>query len=613
MRVIFKSRILDAAQGLCTRVRNLFSRSWLLWQLSTLYPRLERRFSRGRFGLFTNTERDRNTWQYRTQRCAQKKFEKSFFLCLWKGVVRFFLKTSTGTLGSLGILLGGFSSVLWLVREPPRRSEGELIAYLILAVVSVTLLPSRRAIGRDLEKSGTVGAFLLKFCGLSIGVAATTDGRDRHWLSLLIAFVTSSACIWISPVYLWGSFAMLLLLILLFTVPELCTVATLLVLPFLNWLPHPTGILAVLSVLSLVTWLWKVITGRRRFSFGVIDACVALSVVSTLLGGTSGGASAASAVTASAMILFYFPVRNLSIGGVWQKRAMGAIRLSGATVGLVAVLQYVMGKAELRWVDTARFSDIGGRAVGCFSNPNILAVYLLLVAPFLLGAVLEQTRSGWGRAVCMLGFFTVLGGIIVTWSRGAWLGFLLQTALFFAAYSRRSAGGLLLSLVPLSVGVGFLPHSIVNRFSSIGSLAESSIRYRLYTWRGVLRMIADHPWGIGVGNDVFLRVYPKYAVSGAEGAVHTHQIFLRVMSEMGLGGLLIFLLLLVLLFVCFAYALGVETRGRRQSALTAACAILGVLVMGFFDDVWYHFGMLCMFFAVCAMLVSAGDGGEVLW
>ena len=284
------------------------------------------------------------------------------------------------------------------------------------------------------------------------------------------------------------------------------------------------------------------------------------------------------------------------------------ICFTGTLVSLIGVLQYLFDRAELRWVDTARFGDIGGRVCGPFSNPNVFAVYLLGIAPLLLCECLDGARCRGWRLFCGAGCFLSATAIVFTFTRGAWLGILLSIFVFLVLFSRRSAALLCLSVLPIGALLPMLPHRITNRFLSIGSLAESSVSYRLHTWRGVLRMISRHRFGIGVGEQAFSCVYPRYAVSGTESVMHAHNLYLQILAESGMVGFLIFLALLGALLLCALWRLSLaDGTGERTECLGALCALIGILTMAFFDHIWYHFGMLCWFFVIAAMLTLPSE------
>ena len=231
------------------------------------------------------------------------------------------------------------------------------------------------------------------------------------------------------------------------------------------------------------------------------------------------------------------------------------------------------------------------RSPSFFFNPNILAVYLLLYFPFALwGIFLPQAKGGWRWFYTASVAFCVLC-ILLTWSRGAWLGLFLECLLFLLFHSKKSriAALFLPLLVLLSIPV--LPQNFRGRLFSIGDLGESSVRYRLLTWRGTLRMFREHPFGIGVGERAWRLVYSHYAVSGTQRVMHAHNLFLQVACEVGIVGLVLFLLIIVIAVL----------RGWREKKRAALVALAGTLVMGMFDHLWYYPGLLVPFWSILAL------------
>ena len=56
-----------------------------------------------------------------------------------------------------------------------------------------------------------------------------------------------------------------------------------------------------------------------------------------------------------------------------------------------------------------------------------------------------------------------------------------------------------------------MPDTVIQRFTSIGDLGDSSTPYRVSIWMGSLAMLKDY-WlcGIGPGTEAFNMVYPIY-------------------------------------------------------------------------------------------------------
>jgi hypothetical protein len=71
---------------------------------------------------------------------------------------------------------------------------------------------------------------------------------------------------------------------------------------------------------------------------------------------------------------------------------------------------------------------------------------------------------------------------------------------------------------------------------------------------------------------------------------------------------LLFLLCLLLCAIEKLYGLGIGD--ERLVSITCFCALSGVLVMGLFDNIWYHFGLMALFFAVSSMLTHTDGAME---
>ena len=119
-------------------------------------------------------------------------------------------------------------------------------------------------------------------------------------------------------------------------------------------------------------------------------------------------------------------------------------------------------------------------------------------------------------------------------------------------------------------------------------------------------MLKSRPFGIGIGEEAFCAAYRSFAVSGTETVTHAHNLLLQIALELGAVGLIAFLA--VLFFALWAIVgILLHRRGRHDighSALCGLCALLGTLTMGFFDYVWYHYGLFWLFFVMLAMATS---------
>lgn len=466
------------------------------------------------------------------------------------------------------------------------------LSVLVPAVLLLSVLPGlgeRQSLSHCLRTGRLTEPFFFGFCGL-LPDSFGEDGMGRS--ALFPAFVIGGAVglagIFLPPLVLplAGGVAAWFLLR---AVPELSLPVLMLLFPFLPLSSHATAFLAVGTALSLAAFAGKWLSGRRPFGTGIPDRFALGFAAAFLLSGGMAG-------VVSALLCFGGWTTVRSLGGRWRARMAASLILSASLSACVGILEYFTGRATLGWVDVTRFSDIGGRVCATFSNPNILAVFLLLAYPMALCGI-GCFRSTAARILSGIGAGGMALCTVLTWSRGAWLGMLAETLLFLLLFSRRSLSLLAVLPLPCAALLPFLPHSLTNRFASIGNLGESSIRYRLEVWRGIARMLAANPFGIGTREADFRHVWQNYAIPGTETVMHAHALLPQAALEVGIPGALIFVGFLVCLVRSFR-PVGWSVGGF--------CAVCGALVMGMFDHLWYARGMLWLLFAVAA-LVPAGE------
>ena len=269
----------------------------------------------------------------------------------------------------------------------------------------------------------------------------------------------------------------------------------------------------------------------------------------------------------------------------------------GAAVAFYGILQYVFkwGYQSAAWVDEDMFSSIQFRVGSTLQNPNMLGQYLILTISLggakLLGAK-DIRRRLYYFACC--GVMCVC--MILTYSRGAWLGLLIAGAAFFLLWQPR-----LLVLVPFALLALFavLPETVTARFTSIGDLADQSTSYRVSIWLGTVRMLRDGYWlfGIGPGTAAFNRVYPFYSYEAII-APHSHNLFLQIVCDAGVFALLAFLWVLLRYFRTLCASLGDRTDGAaRLLRIGFIAGVLGFLVQAMTDYSFYNYRVMLLFWA----------------
>lgn len=286
----------------------------------------------------------------------------------------------------------------------------------------------------------------------------------------------------------------------------------------------------------------------------------------------------------------YFVIKMMLLGGVF--------------VALYGIYQHIFGfDGGTTWTDTEMFEDIATRVVSTFGNPNVLGEYLLLLIPVCAGYILSEKKF-YNKSA-----FLVITGLlslcmVFTYSRGNWIGLIVAMALFFAFYDRRVVWLGVIAALFLPV---FLPETIIDRFMSVGNTSDSSTSYRVNIWMGTVAMLKDY-WisGVGLGTEAFNEVYPYYSFHGIV-APHSHNLYLQLVVENGITGLVAFVILILTYYrMCISSIIrNKKDRLLKATTIGLSAGMFGYLVQGMFDNVWYNYRIVFMFYVVIALTVSA--------
>ncbi len=301
-----------------------------------------------------------------------------------------------------------------------------------------------------------------------------------------------------------------------------------------------------------------------------------------------------------AFMTMYFVIINSTNSKKVLINLLVCFVLSGFLVCLYGIMQYMFGwDTSQAWMDEEMFTDIKMRIYSTLGNPNVLGEYILLVLPVSIGIM--WTRKSPAAKIVYAGISaTMFAALILTFSRGCWVGLLIAAAVFvtFAAGKLWGLGLIALPVLPM-----VLPESILNRFMSIGNMEDSSTSYRVYIWMGTLAMMKDF-WisGIGMGQEAFTQVYPFYSYNGVV-APHSHNLFLQILVESGIAGIAVFLL--IMLFFLRRMMTGYQYGGKGSELSTIITAIsagvCGFMVQGMFDNCFYNYRVMLVFWCVIAM------------
>jgi hypothetical protein len=321
--------------------------------------------------------------------------------------------------------------------------------------------------------------------------------------------------------------------------------------------------------------------------------------------------------------LAQFLVQRQIAAGQSAARALRPLLLAfvagGAAVGLLALAEFAGALLAPQLFSRLISLDFSGdvlnrmpRATSVYTNPNNLGLFLGRVWPLAMALLLIERRTRTGRAL-LYGAITVLclGGMLVSFSRGAWLGAAAAAVVLGLPWLRRRFHAWLLP--GLLFGGTLLCGVAALMLTLRGGLAGASASARLMLWREALELLHLHPFGVGLDqfyyyhNPVFGRslIDPSLVHGFDQYAHQPHTFVLELWLNLGPLGVLA-MALIVLRAAIYGWALVRSQPGSPEARLVhgALAALAAALVHGLVDT-FYFWPDLAFSFWLLVLLVRA--------
>jgi probable O-glycosylation ligase (exosortase A-associated) len=300
------------------------------------------------------------------------------------------------------------------------------------------------------------------------------------------------------------------------------------------------------------------------------------------------------------------------------RRVAWALILMSVPLALSGVRHFASG---VFFPGGARSERIVGYTAPLTENPNDLALMLNLLLPLAV-ALLLLTERHVLRVALLAVIVLDVAGVIATFSRGGFLTlgvvFLAYLWKFRGRPEQRWTWGLVVCLVVVMLaGLPLLPASYVERLATITDVKADPTGSAEARWSdagAALRFVSEHPI-VGAGPDQNI-----LALNQERGKRWTeiHNVYLEYAVDLGLPGLLLFLVLLTL---CVRSTTLVQRESAgRPGGRELFCLAEGVQVSllafgvgGMFHPVAYHFyfyymaGLAIALHETWRALAGAGD------
>lgn len=219
---------------------------------------------------------------------------------------------------------------------------------------------------------------------------------------------------------------------------------------------------------------------------------------------------------------------------------MRLVVICGTVLAVLAIISYLQGKFTVVTKGeegTVVALRITGAVGGIFGNPNDLATSLDLLIP--LSVALAMTRRGLARAAFFACALLLSIGVVVTFSRGGFLGLVATSGWILWKIGRRNRALTAMAFIAaISVFLIVMPAGYSNRITSIfdsSSDPTGSSQARRDLLERAKDVASNHLiFGVGMGN------YPMYSLHEQR----AHNSFLEISAELGVIGLMAYLVMI---------------------------------------------------------------------
>ena len=257
--------------------------------------------------------------------------------------------------------------------------------------------------------------------------------------------------------------------------------------------------------------------------------------------------------------LFYFSIQLLELKQQ-QSRTKGILHYSFLILAITALLLSIYGILQFFSIDPLRsalYPSAESRVIATMGNANSLGGYLAAVFPFFIYHIRFAAKKG-GKALWIVSSLIVLIALVLTLSRGAWLGLIGGFVILLFYKTRSIWQGKLWKLILVTAITIF-----ISVFSWISyKINSDSALGRLFIWKISAQMIADHPaFGIGYGRYgvEYLNYQAKFFdqpehakfYDWADNLKGAKNEYIQIIAETGIiGGAITLFVLIVIYAIC---------------------------------------------------------------
>ncbi len=500
--------------------------------------------------------------------------EKSKIFSALSSFFRGLMDTSVGSVGVFLFFTGLYSAAAFFVKLYAGNPGDtfDVIYSAVIALLGLLLMPVRRSL-LGCVRQGILTSYITEEMLAVSSFALDTEKTGKQHIGWAVLFGTVAGVVGFlfSPIHI-------LLFLLAFAgaavvmySPEGGLYISVFLLPFV-----PTFVSASVAALAGISYLFKLLVGKRNFYLTAADIFVFLFTLAIGAAGlTTPFVYEDAAVTVLTVAVIYILCVNLMRSGDQLFRLMRALNSGALILALCCIFAFFFP------------DELGafGTAI-CEKSNYVTMLPLLLPASICVAFCRGAFSSG------MIAAIAIYTAVALTFSEWLYIAAIVITALFLLAAFRKRVGIILGAVIPVAAvmvlfGTGIIKGEMFN--VTFGSAAETGTALKYA------------PWGIGFGETAFNFAFRS---AGYGDAVPTDLYSAITVA----GGILALGLFAVMITLLLRRGISVMKGGTvkifKYPAAAAISVLCAIAFYGFFGGVWFLPANILLFAMMCGCISS---------
>lgn len=509
-----------------------------------------------------------------------------------KAVARLVSHTSTRAYGTSALSFGTVTLLLYFLKLSEDMSVITPILGALITFLAIPFLLVDQTLPLFLQDFKVTDYIFFEFFCVKRANKLDTVSKFPLVLSVLIGAAEALLGL-ICPLWLVVvAFCAVIFVCITLMSPEFAFFASILLLPYMGFIPYSTVILSAIILLATFSFLRKSFFGKRVFYIDVYDLIIALFMLTILVSGIfiKGFSSFTGALGMIFMGLGYTISNNVVTNRRLADRAANSIVISSILPSVASIVIFVR----------ALILDIGAELIDkgifcAFSNGEAASVFMIVSSLFSI-ALMKQSH-GRKKAFYAVAFAIQFISLLLTGEAFAGLAVILGILAYHLVSSKRGSVTMSSALVLIPYAVLLLPSRILDHVISVIPSLEGGAAELFTLWSESLSaFVGNIVFGIGMGEESFLlEMADKGIISN-----NSSNLFIEIGLEAGIFALLCFVSLLVVrLFHIAGYRSYVRISDVSDFAPLCSACVLSMVAYGavsyIFADIYAGYIFWCVF------------------